>query len=923
MRDFFQNLLVPVLTGQLKVDIDDTNEILNYWKDSSHYQQTDKPVQRFLLEGQEFSKDFLSRCLEMAQDAFIAHEENDLPTYDYDELYLPDRVVRRFGEWFDEFSERAISNTKEKGALSKSSFIHPKIKLDTGLDEIRVYIPPQRVELSEAKEAYFESLIKGQTFSRTSLNLYKRDNRVIETSSDEISLDLPAEKYTFRLIIDNDEIKVWEMKGLNNERPFLTFAHDSNNLIENDSVPPSYIWIVIPRSYSLVTNTGIIESWVPLYHGWKEYQYCLVDASSSQSIAITSSDENKTFNISVSSDNPVDLKFEGGQIISQAKSVDQPIYVGKPPNLSVPIYDQSNPESEIKKLRLSIIPKGETSVGNKTINVNLGDLIYTMVDQDSMTIELSSDQLLGLNPAGSFVIRLRGRLGRDKQLHLTAIPLFELEFDESFYLPDENGKVVESILSIKTIPDAIPTITSGVNLLPHLDDGQYDFTVLSNVNILNVLWTYECNSREIQVPITIQVPRLRWSLRGFAGKYQNEWLYVPIEITLSEFEASSQLDLLVDAPCPDDCNITLILDETEKKEQKHVSKSVARFNLLSFSDELRNLEQPISTFYLEIKGNKVEPVRAQILKVRTEWIVEKISLINQVIENGNVCIRLLWEEKGRIRNRAIRLWNLCQPWKEPYVKSIPPSLTEIAIESRMSDFQQGEYRLEFCEDDRWAVQATPTIIPDDSAINIFSMRIGDQNNLLDRYYSLGTSFREQLEKLALLSFMNDQSKLNEQIHSIRTELLTNEDLVDVLMLMLTWLPDKSKIQKLWDTLAGKTSEKEFEKVIREFQTDLDENDKKRVITVALSINLTPPDSPYEKHQLVVHKKREWLGEIIGFSPKQEKGQWLIEIRFFEKKLGKNLLRLDIVENDYRLVNESELLARMKKIIQSRNPTRNR
>ena len=922
LKDFFQNLLSPVLTGQLKVDISDTNEILNEWKLSSLFAITDKPVQRFLLDGEEYSRNFLSRCIEMARDAFVAHEENELPT-EYDEYYLPEGVVYRFREWFQELSDAEINNPGEKRKLSKSSFLRPMIILDTNLDEIRVNIPTQRIERSEAREAYFEVLYDGKMSSHRDLKVYKRENQVIETSPDEIALIEPAEKYVLKLVIDGEIIRVWETKGLTSDRPFLAFLPDSNKLIDDENVPQSYIWIVIPKFYSLDTNINIIEGWVSLYQGWSEYQYCLVDASKSNTIQLVSNIENKSLVITVSAYKSMEPKLVGGKTIGLATTEDQSVYVGKPPDLIVPIYDPSNIESEIKRLRLSIIPKGETSIGNKTINVTLSELILTKIDHTLLKAELSSDQLIGINPAGSFVIRIRGRLGRDKQLNLTVIPFFDVEFDESFYSPDENGDVSKSVLTINTTPKAILILMNEVSVKSY-DDGQYVIIVPSIITLLNILWTYKSSLREIQVPIAIQIPRLRWSLRGLIDKSQNEWIYVPNEITLSEYEASEELDLLINAPLPDDCKITLILNRSHKIEQKHLRKGVARFNLKSFSDELRNLELPLSTFYLKIDKNDPESIETQILRIRTEWTVEEISYSNQVIDNNNIFICLKWNEKGRIRNRAIRFWNLFQPWKEPVVKSIPQNESEITINSSTNDLQPGEYRLEFCEDDLWAVKTTPKVFPDRSAKNVFTVLIGDQNNLINRYNSLGSSFREQLEKLALISYTDDNSKFNERIQSMQINLITNDNLIDLLMIMLTFLPNSFKIRELWDFLAEKSTEKEFEKAIKDFQTDLDENDKKRVITVALSLDLTPPDSPFDKHQLVIHKARGWLGQIKGFSSKREYGQWLIEVQYIEKSLnqGRNLLPLDKFEETYKLVAESDLPAKKRKIIELRNVSRN-
>src|SRR3990172_5119041 len=101
---------------------------------------------------------------------------------------------------------------------------------------------------------------------------------------------------------------------------------------------------------------------------------------------------------------------------------------------------------------------------------------------------------------------------------------------------------------------------------------------------------------------------------------------VPQEITLSDWEDSNELEMLVQASLPDGYKVTLGLKDSDKIETKQLRKGGARLNLKSFSDELRNLEQPISQFYLQIEENDIEPIKAPILYVKTEWVVEELEI---------------------------------------------------------------------------------------------------------------------------------------------------------------------------------------------------------------------------------------------------------------------------------------------------------
>jgi hypothetical protein len=153
LNDFFQNLLVPIVLGQLEVDITNTDEIIKEWRYSSLFDLTDKPVQRFLCHGQEVAKDFLDRCIEMARRAYEAYEGNE--TLSFNEFDLPENVIRKFQEWWDSYQD------KKQIPKEVLYFRRPIVILDVGLEEIQVKIPPQKVDKSELKEASVEILIEG------------------------------------------------------------------------------------------------------------------------------------------------------------------------------------------------------------------------------------------------------------------------------------------------------------------------------------------------------------------------------------------------------------------------------------------------------------------------------------------------------------------------------------------------------------------------------------------------------------------------------------------------------------------------------------------------------------------------------------------------------------------------------------------
>jgi hypothetical protein len=410
LNDFFQNLLVPIVLGQLEVDITNTDEIIKEWRYSSLFDRTDKPVQRFLCHGQEVAKDFLDRCIEMARRAYEAYEGNE--ALSFNEFDLPENVIRKFQEWWDSYQDK-----KQIRKEVLSYFRRPIVILDVGLEEIQVKIPPQKVDKSKPKEASVEILMENNVSSRK-LKVYKR-SKLFETSEIQISLDKPTENYEIRLLWDNDVIRTWKLKGPTQEKPWLVFSSDSNKLIDDRTLSASEVWLVIPKDYSFEPNIHVMEECSQFYGDWRNYSCFLVDLSSTDDLCLVSPRQTERIPIPISTDRIPEPKLVGGVILNSIKPEDKPVYIGRPPDIQIPIVNPLNPEIEIQRWHLSIIPQGETSIGNRRKSVNLTEFVEVKKGQASFHVSLSNERLLGEKPIGSFLIRLRGRLGKDRTFNLS------------------------------------------------------------------------------------------------------------------------------------------------------------------------------------------------------------------------------------------------------------------------------------------------------------------------------------------------------------------------------------------------------------------------------------------------------------------------------------------------------------------------
>jgi len=130
LRDFFKYILTraKAYTGLSGEDL--LEELLN----QSYITFADKPVQRFLANGGDYAADFLTRCLEMAQEVKKESIFNDV-----EQFGLPARIVTQYKEWLQEVAVTAEGST--------DNFRSPYIKYDPYGLGVVAYLPGQRLNI--------------------------------------------------------------------------------------------------------------------------------------------------------------------------------------------------------------------------------------------------------------------------------------------------------------------------------------------------------------------------------------------------------------------------------------------------------------------------------------------------------------------------------------------------------------------------------------------------------------------------------------------------------------------------------------------------------------------------------------------------------------------------------------------------------
>lgn len=704
LPDFFEKLLLPIINGEIGSASTSIEEILQEWKlHSSLYMTADKPVYRFLLHGGKVANDFLSRCIQVAQDII---DGNDLDE-SFEHSQIPERVIEEFKEWYAKSKDRVKKTTVQ--------IKPPKIVFDEIEIKIKCLIPEQSLP-EDCKSPTYELYTDNKPITSQKVKSYRYSNKTI---IDETEFILPpANKYSVRLINNNLPIRQWEFVGLRDESSWMAFFDDHDrSIIKKEMLPRSSLWLVYNHTLKINATNSIIEEPVFLTRQWKDFKFVRINTESSNDISLLNSAGEPTLLPLSSSKEPyLDKDSLPGLDLDG-----YPMFTETLPSIYIP-FDKSE-----DLLQWIVTIKTIRKQQNIKRVFRLSDICH-IVNQSEAVINLSDNLLIGEMPFGIFNIRLRGRLGNDKEFTFGFIKQFDYAHEKrAFFMADESP-----IILIETIPDISFLPTECCKILKQ-ENGYYETLVEEGV----VRATLEVLHDESNFMLSFEIPRLMWKIQGLENDKHLGWHSDEFEIPIDDLQSNQDMSLIIRANLNDGERCSLQIKESDHEEEKSFRMGRVKFDLTPFTDSISGAGLPIVSLLLKFNNPTYFDANRCILKVRTEWTIEHdtFSFLDEI--NGDrrmLCID--WKEKKPVKNRILRLWDCSRPWKEPREYQIEDGKKEIIIEEKLDVLPSGSYRAEFTVVNEWAVDNTPKTLPADGDFNVFSISLsGNVAGLTDAFES--------------------------------------------------------------------------------------------------------------------------------------------------------------------------------------------
>ncbi|HXG91535.1 MAG TPA: hypothetical protein VNN73_04100 [Blastocatellia bacterium] len=702
LNNYFEKVLYPIAIGKLTTDVSDTEELIHEWRArTSLYQTTDKPVRRFLEEGGKPAADFFVRCIEMAEAA--RDGERALSP---DEIGLPERIVQKFSEWWNRFSQPML--TERAITLNR-----PYIEMDL-YGEVRCILPEQVIPYNGDSPIFFHAFADDRSIRSVEILYHVKGNRII---TDSIDCYLPpASSYAVRLEQAPHLERTWSFKGL--DSGWMAFD-ERGLLIKQSELPPKLLWIALNRQAKFDSN---ISEQLCGTNDWEDFCFCLIDVSNLESLSLVN-ENGETVELPLAVSREVTLQ---GKLLSDCKAGGLAVFTEKLPVVTIPL---TQPD-EINSWSIYAEAIG---AANETVKWIALREVAQIRENGSAVIPLNHAALLGDRLAGEFRVKLkvRGALGHDRQLRFAFIRDFEYEFDRAFYLADETPHInalTQHSIKISSEDDRVEIVQRDGLAEISGDDGRF----------LTLNLETEQSQR---LSLTVAIPRIRWTARGLANNQAVVWLSKPLEIQLEDFEASDDPLLIVQLPVKDKTACRLELEGADHFCEEPIRHGEARFNLGRFRDSIRALNKPVVRFSVSFNDSARGEQKIHTLIVRTRWTVGRF----ECRDIRTLSIR--WEDRGSYRNRALRLWNLLKVWEPPIEFNIPDGVSEIKINVLASQLPAGDYRAELYLRGEFDVE--PSVLPPaKNNDDVFEVSIGEQELISDLLSPQVTFRRYLMRRLA-------------------------------------------------------------------------------------------------------------------------------------------------------------------------------
>lgn len=672
LDDYFNLLLKDLGAGSA-----DANDLLTLWRTrKTRFQNIDRPVQRFLLNGGELAVDFIDRCIDLVREhgrsgTVLSAADAGLPSY----------VVKAFEQRED----------KEPKGRSRPATTagRPVLRIDpwsaTGPEIVLPGVGP-----SLAGAAWH---IHGD-----------RPRRVPSSTESSNAFVGPAAAWTVELVDHTGTLRRSSFEGLDPVPAVFFDPNTGGEISASSGMRLASVWVLLPEGVVVTASStsggehllSEPEELPEPTGEWSGYRLRAFDLTGVGALHLDAPADGRsnTIRVLALAERPALI-----DVPLPAVATDDGLEVyAAPPIIRLP--SSALDRLDQWRVRLALSNRAEPLV------VSAADV----ADAEGM-LELAS---LTQDPTFAAVdLVVQGPLGSDLRTSFHVVPGLEVTRPNRLLFPgDKSGGVGVRVSSGLTINGQ-----AGGTSLAMPDHGDQVEAIVGDGTS--------------SVEIRVRVPRLLWGVTGIADPVTE--LSAETRILAADEVVDGDVSAIVVQTGLADHPLQLSLDcpdgrRLQQSDEVKASGMDGRwvFDLGRFTDTIRISDESQLAFTLHVGARPLT-----IARVRASLEIGRIRATSRCADSFT-SVRLDYEEARPVKDRVARLWSLDRPWADPISEAIPDNQVGFAELHGYDHIPPGGYLVEVAIDDGWGRPQRPRM----DAAHAGQVTVGDVHDRRTRLDAL-------------------------------------------------------------------------------------------------------------------------------------------------------------------------------------------
>gem|GEM_PF-3674723 len=375
-------------------------------------------VQRYFRYGGRIAGEFAARAAELAR-RFLSESDNSALAISAQEIGLPKRVAQQIAH--------LPVQTRQPNSTRVSAWKPARLRFDAPRGAVLIDLPSQTVDCDEPGRWNVD--IGGGELQFVNAPAW-RNASGWATSSMSISLDTPARVWSAQWKHRSDS-SIWNFPGFTETTPFLAFDGKTGRWLDHrDGLPRDPVWLLL-RTYLTIPNAEITEE-ISLSGAWNEYSARLVALGNLPDDQYNFSVENTTIEVQPFGDIKPHLSIDA--LLDGVMHREARVYAAWP-RLLIP---QARSGDTLEVWQFGLIENGAYRP------IEIPESAASRYEK-GWAIDTTA---LGLPSCVPLALRLRGPLGRSKEVRFSVWPMLSIQGAGQVLWPNEDGVLAEATLHV-------------------------------------------------------------------------------------------------------------------------------------------------------------------------------------------------------------------------------------------------------------------------------------------------------------------------------------------------------------------------------------------------------------------------------------------------------------------------------------------